>query len=109
MAHTEMKTMLLSSLEELGLKQEAVLWQAEIEQVQEQARVEILVMGEFNHGKSSLINRIVAFYEAYGNSDRLMMAYYYQGSTYRDMNDAPRALKSFHQVILYHFLLASPF
>lgn len=59
MAHTEMKTMLLSSLEELGLKQEAVLWQAEIEQVQEQARVEILVMGEFNHGKSSLINMLV--------------------------------------------------
>lgn len=51
------------------------------------------------HTSDSLINRIVAFYEAYGNSDRLMMAYFYQGSTYRDMNDAPRALKAFHQAI----------
>ena len=51
------------------------------------------------HTSDSLINRIVSFYEAYGNSDRLMMAYFYQGSTYRDMNDAPRALKAFHQAI----------
>ena len=42
------------------------------------------------HTSDSLINRIVAFYEEYGNIDRLMMAYFYQGSTYRDMNDAPR-------------------
>ena len=51
------------------------------------------------HTSDSLINRIVAFYEAYGNSDRLVMAYYYQGSTYRDMNDAPRALKAFQQAV----------
>ena len=51
------------------------------------------------HTSDSLINRIVSFYEDYGNSDRLMMAYFYQGSTFRDMNDAPRALKAFHQTI----------
>lgn len=51
------------------------------------------------HTSDSLINRIVAFYENYGDNDRLMMAYFYQGSTYRDMNDAPRALKAFHQAI----------
>ena len=51
------------------------------------------------HTSDSLINRIVSFYEDYGDKDRLMLAYFYQGSTYRDMNDAPRALKSFHQVI----------
>ena len=51
------------------------------------------------HTSDSFINRIVAFYEEYGNSDRLMMAYYYQGSTYRDMNDAPRALKAFQQAV----------
>ena len=51
------------------------------------------------HTSDSLINRIVSFYEDYGNSDRLMMAYFYQGSTYRDMNDTPRALKAFHQAI----------
>ena len=51
------------------------------------------------HTSDSLINRIVSFYEEYGNNDRLMMAYFYQGSTYRDMNDAPRALKAFHQAI----------
>lgn len=51
------------------------------------------------HTSDSLINRIVTFYEELGNKERLMMAYYYQGSTYRDMNDAPRALKAFHQVV----------
>ena len=51
------------------------------------------------HTSDSLINRIVSFYEDDGDSDRLMMAYFYQGSTYRDMNDAPRALKAFHQAI----------
>ena len=51
------------------------------------------------HTSDSLINRIVSFYEEYNDNDRLMMAYFYQGSTYRDMNDAPRALKAFHQAI----------
>ena len=51
------------------------------------------------HTDDSLINRIVSFYEDYGDKERLMMAYYYQGSVYRDMNDAPRALKAFHQAI----------
>ena len=51
------------------------------------------------HTSDSLINRIVSFYEDYGDNERLMMAYFYQGSVYRDMNDAPRALKAFHQAI----------
>lgn len=50
------------------------------------------------HTDDSLINRIVRFYEKTDNPDRLMLAYYYQGSVYRDMNDAPRALKAFQQV-----------
>ena len=51
------------------------------------------------HTSDSLINHIVSFYEDYGDNERLMMAYFYQGSVYRDMNDAPRALKAFHQAI----------
>ncbi|MBR5204263.1 MAG: sel1 repeat family protein [Bacteroidaceae bacterium] len=51
------------------------------------------------HTSDSLINRIVSFYEDYGDKERLMMAYFYQGSTYRDMNDAPRALKAFQQAM----------
>ena len=51
------------------------------------------------HTSDSLINSIVSFYEDYDDNDRLMMAYFYQGSTYRDMNNAPRALKAFHQAI----------
>ena len=49
------------------------------------------------HTNDSLINRIVAFYKDLDDKERLMMAYYYQGSVYRDMNDAPRALKAFQQ------------
>ena len=51
------------------------------------------------HTSDSLINCIVKFYEEYNDNDRLMMAYFYQGSTYRDMNDAPRALKAFQQAV----------
>ena len=51
------------------------------------------------HTDDSLINRIVEFYEDDGNDERLMIAYYYQGSTYRDMNDATRALKAFQQAL----------
>ena len=50
------------------------------------------------HTDDSLINRIVQFYEEENRPERLMLAYYYQGSVYRDMNDAPRALQSFQQV-----------
>ena len=45
------------------------------------------------HTDDSLINCIVEFYEDYDNADKQTMAYYYKGSVYRDMNDAPRALK----------------
>ena len=51
------------------------------------------------HTSDSLINRIVSFYEDYDDKERLMLAYYYQGSVYRDMNDAPRALKAFQQAM----------
>lgn len=51
------------------------------------------------HTDDSLINRIVEFYEDGGNDDRLMLAYFYQGSTYRDMNDAPQALRAFQQAL----------
>ena len=49
------------------------------------------------HTSDSLINSIVKFYEGYGDKEKLVMAYYYQGSVYRDMNDAPRALKAFQR------------
>ena len=51
------------------------------------------------HTSDSLINFIVTFYKGYGDKGKLMMAYYYQGSVYRDMNDAPRALKAFQQAL----------
>ena len=51
------------------------------------------------HTSDSLINRIVSFYEDSGDKDRLMMAYFYQGRVYRDMNDAPRALNAFQQAL----------
>ena len=51
------------------------------------------------HTSDSLINRIVSFYEDSGDKDRLMLAYFYQGRVYRDMNDAPRALNAFQQAL----------
>lgn len=51
------------------------------------------------HTSDSLIKVITKFYENYGDSDKLMEAYYYLGSIYRDMKDAPRALKAFQEAI----------
>lgn len=51
------------------------------------------------HTSDSLIREIVRYYEGYGDSDKLMMAYYYQGSVWRDMNDAPRAIDCYHRAL----------
>ena len=51
------------------------------------------------HTSDSLIRKIVRYYEGYGDSDKLMMAYYYQGSVWRDMNDAPRAIDCYHRAL----------
>ena len=53
------------------------------------------------HTNDSLINRIVAFYEVIGDEEKSMLAYYYQGSVYRDMNDAPRAIEAFRRATKY--------
>ena len=47
------------------------------------------------HESDSLIKSIVQYYEGYGTPDQLMEAYYYLGSAYRDMGDAPRAVRAF--------------
>lgn len=51
------------------------------------------------HTSDSLIKKIVSFYENYGDNNKLMEAYYYMGSIYRDMKDAPQALKAFQQAV----------
>lgn len=43
----------------------------------------------------TLINRIIHFYEDRQDDPHLMEAYYYKGSAYRDMKDAPRAVAAF--------------
>lgn len=43
----------------------------------------------------SLINQVVAFYEAQSDDSLLAQAYYYQGSTYRDLHNAPRAIECY--------------
>lgn len=45
----------------------------------------------------TLINQVVHFYENNRNVTRLMEAYYYKGSTYRDIKDAPRAVAAFQR------------
>lgn len=51
------------------------------------------------HTSDSLIKAITHFYEHFGNADKLMEAYHYQGSVYRDMNDAPQAVEAFQRAI----------
>jgi len=49
----------LSALRSLGLSEEADAWQNRYDSAFTEAHVDILVIGEFNHGKSSLINMLV--------------------------------------------------
>lgn len=51
------------------------------------------------HTSDSLINLIVKYYNEHGDKNKLIEAYYYQGSVYRDLHDAPSALDAFHEVI----------
>ncbi|WP_455636174.1 tetratricopeptide repeat protein [Parabacteroides sp.] len=51
------------------------------------------------HKSDSTIKKIVRFYDEYGDLHKQMEAYYYLGSVYRDLPDAPRAIKAFQRVI----------
>lgn len=50
------------------------------------------------HTSDSTIREIVRFYDKYGDLHKQMEAYYYLGSVYRDLGDAPRAVKAFQYV-----------
>ncbi|WP_297909349.1 hypothetical protein [uncultured Parabacteroides sp.] len=50
------------------------------------------------HTSDSTIQEIVRFYDKYGDLHKQMEAYYYLGSVYRDLGDAPRAVKAFQYV-----------
>lgn len=49
------------------------------------------------HTSDSIILEIIRFYDKYGDLHKQMEAYYYLGSVYRDLGDAPRAVKAFLQ------------
>ena len=47
----------------------------------------------------TLIRRVTAFYEAYGDPDKLMLAYYYRGRVCADLNDALQALHFYRKAV----------
>lgn len=49
------------------------------------------------HQSDSVMTKVVRFYESYGDKNKLIEAYYYLGSVYRDMRDAPRAIIAFQK------------
>lgn len=51
------------------------------------------------HTSDSLIKIVVQYYEDHGTPRQLMEAYYYLGSTYRDMHDAPQALEYYQKAV----------
>ena len=51
------------------------------------------------HSSDSLILSLVDYYEQGGDKDFLGEAYYYAGSTYRDLGDAPRALDYYQKAL----------
>lgn len=53
----------------------------------------------FIHTDDSLVKSIVRFYENHDEPSKRMLSYYLMGKVYRDMNDAPQALKAFQQAL----------
>ena len=51
------------------------------------------------HTTDSVIRAVVRYYTDAGDPDLLMETYYYLGSVYRDMGDAPRAVEAFQKVV----------
>lgn len=51
------------------------------------------------HTSDSLIRLLVNYYEHGGDPKLLPIAYYYAGSVYRDLNDAPQALDYFQKAV----------
>lgn len=51
------------------------------------------------HTSDSLIKRITAFYETYGDRDKLMESYFYRGRVCLDLQDSPEALKYFQKAL----------
>jgi len=51
------------------------------------------------HTSDSLMHSVLQYYEHGGDKQLLPEAYYYMGSTYRDMNDAPRALEYYQKAL----------
>lgn len=55
--------------------------------------------GYITHTSDSLMLTLVDYYEHKGDKSLLPEAYYYLGSTYRDMKDAPRALEYYQNAL----------
>ena len=51
------------------------------------------------HTDDSLVKRIAQFYENHEDPAKETLAYYLMGKAYRDMNDAPQALKAFQRAL----------
>lgn len=51
------------------------------------------------HKSDSLMRKIVHFYDSFGDKEKLMEAYYYLGSIYRDIKDIPQAITAFQQAV----------
>lgn len=53
------------------------------------------------HTSPKEINEILNHYEKGGDSRLLPAAYFYAGSVYRDLNDAPQAVEYFQKALEY--------
>ena len=51
------------------------------------------------HKSDTLILPLIEYYEKHGDKKLLAETYYYAGSVYRDMNDAPMALDYFQKAL----------
>lgn len=82
-----------------GLKADSPQWDKATQMYYSLLTVKARDKAYITHTSDSLMLSVLNYYEHGGDKRLLPEAYYYMGSTYRDMNDAPRALEYYQKAL----------
>ena len=82
-----------------ALKADSPQWDRATQMYHKLLTVKVHDKAFITHTSDSLMLSVLNYYEHGGDKRLLPEAYYYMGSTYRDMNDAPRALEYYQKAL----------
>ena len=82
-----------------SLKADSLQWDKATQMYHSLLTIKARDKAYISHTSDSLMLQVLSYYEHEGDKRLLPEAYYYMGSTYRDMNDAPRALEYYQKAL----------